>query len=143
MVILAGHTTVGFCVSTTVTVCVAVLVLPDPSVAIYVTTVLPIGYVVSPLLTTVTPGQLSLSVAVPNTTPVATQLFAFTFTVTFEGATTVGFCVSNTVTVKLHTDESLKPRFDTNVLVVVPTGNTDPDGKPAVCITGTLTPAAI
>ena len=81
--------------------------------------------------------------AVPKLTPVATQLFASTFTVLFAGATTVGFCVSNTVTVKLQVDESLKPRLDTNVLVVVPTGNADPDGKPAVCITGTLTPAVV
>ena len=53
----------GFSVSLTVTVKVQLAVLPDASVAVLVTVVVPFGKVEPEggLLTTVTPGQLSLA----------------------------------------------------------------------------------
>jgi hypothetical protein len=62
----AGHTIVGACVSFTVTVNEQVAVFPDVSVAVAVTVVVPFGNAVPDggLLTTVTPGQLSLAVTV-------------------------------------------------------------------------------
>ena len=65
-VILAGHTTVGNCVSFTLTVKVQVAVLPAASVAVAVTVVVPTGKKVpdAGLVVTVTPGQLSVAVAV-------------------------------------------------------------------------------
>lgn len=63
-VISAGQAIVGFSVSLTVTVKEQLAVLPDASVAVLVTVVVPFGKVEPEggLLTTVTPGQLSLAV---------------------------------------------------------------------------------
>ena len=63
-VMSAGHSIVGFSVSLTVTVKEQLAVLPDASVAVLVTVVVPFGKVEPEggLLTTVTPGQLSLAV---------------------------------------------------------------------------------
>ena len=65
-VILAGHTIVGACVSFTFTVKVQVAVLPAASVAVAVTVVVPTGKndPEAGLSATVTPGQLSVAVAV-------------------------------------------------------------------------------
>ena len=62
--ILAGQTIVGGCVSVTVTVKEQVAVLPDVSVAVAVTVVVPFGNVDPDggFATTVTPGQLSLAI---------------------------------------------------------------------------------
>ena len=62
---LAGQVITGFSVSLTVTVNVQLAVLPDASVAVLVTVVVPFGKVEPEggLLTTVTPGQLSVAVA--------------------------------------------------------------------------------
>ena len=62
----AGHSIVGFSVSLTVTVKEQLEVLPDASVAVLVTVVVPFGKVEPEggLLTTVTPGQLSVAVTV-------------------------------------------------------------------------------
>jgi hypothetical protein len=60
----AGQVITGACVSTTVTVKLHEAVLPDASVAVAVTVVVPFGKVEPEggLLTTVTPGQLSIAV---------------------------------------------------------------------------------
>jgi hypothetical protein len=65
-VILAGQVILGACVSFTVTVNVQVAVLPDASVAVDVTVVVPLGKKLPDAgeLTTVTPGQLSVAVTV-------------------------------------------------------------------------------
>ena len=63
---MAGQVTVGGCVSLTVTVNEQVAVLPDPSVAVQVTVVVPFGKG-DPLLgihATVAPEQLSFAVGV-------------------------------------------------------------------------------
>ena len=61
---LAGQAITGFSVSLTVTVNVQLAVLPAASVAVLVTVVVPFGKVEPEggLLTTVTPGQLSVAV---------------------------------------------------------------------------------
>jgi hypothetical protein len=63
---LAGQVITGFSVSLTVTVKVQVAVLPELSVAVQVTVVVPLGKVEPEggLQTTVTPGQLSAAVGV-------------------------------------------------------------------------------
>ena len=102
--ILDGQFNIGAILSKTVTVCEAVFVLPAASVAIQVTTVFPNGKLDGALLLTLEPEQLSLNRAVPKLKLDAVQLFAFTFTVLFTGAVTVGFCVSIIVTVKLQVE---------------------------------------
>ena len=64
VVMLAGQDMVGFSLSFTVTVNEQVAVLPDESVAVAVTVVVPFGKAEpeGALLDTVTPGQLSLAV---------------------------------------------------------------------------------
>ena len=61
---LAGQAITGFSVSLTVTVNEQLAVLPAASVAVLVTVVVPFGKVEPEggLLTTVTPGQLSVAV---------------------------------------------------------------------------------
>jgi hypothetical protein len=63
-VIFAGQVIVGFSVSFTVTVKLQVAVLPEPSVAVQVTVVVPLGNVEPEggEQETVTPGQLSVAV---------------------------------------------------------------------------------
>ena len=63
-VMFAGQVIVGACVSTTVTVNIHELWLPEASVAVAVTVVVPFGNALPEggLLTTTTPGQLSLAV---------------------------------------------------------------------------------
>jgi hypothetical protein len=96
---LDGQVIIGGCVSTIVTVKLHVAVLPDASVAVAVTVVVPFGKVEPDggLATTLTPGQLSAAAAVKVTTlehcpiPAGMTIFA--------GHVTVGACVSLTVTV--------------------------------------------
>ena len=76
--------------STTVIVCVAVAVLPLPSVTVHVTTVSPNEKLVGALLVVEATLQLSAVVGNPKSTPVASQLAASTFTVTPTGAVIVG-----------------------------------------------------
>ena len=68
---LARALNTGYSVSFTVTVWVAVAVLPAASVAVHVTVVVPFGKVEGALLITATPAQLSPAVAVPRATLVA------------------------------------------------------------------------
>jgi hypothetical protein len=103
VLILAGQLTTGTCVSFTLMVNVHVVVLPEASVAVEVTVVVPIGkkLPVTALVVMVAPGQLSLNVdAVKLTT--APHWLASLDTVMFEGQLITGACVSFTVTVKLQ-----------------------------------------
>jgi hypothetical protein len=61
----------GCDITLTVTVCVAVEVLPAASVAIHVIVVEPTGYCVRALFEMITPGTLSVAVALPKLTLVA------------------------------------------------------------------------
>jgi len=57
--------------SSTVTTCVAVDTLPDPSTTVHVTVVAPIGKDAGASLVTLTTEQLSLVTGVPNATLIA------------------------------------------------------------------------
>ena len=63
-----GAVIVGIVVSLTVTVCVLIVTFPDPSVAVQVTVVTPIGYVAGALLINVTVVQLSVATGAVNET---------------------------------------------------------------------------
>jgi hypothetical protein len=66
-----GAVIVGFVLSFTVTVCVAVAVLPEPSITVHVTIVVPNGNVAGALFVTLATEQLSDVVGVPKVTLVA------------------------------------------------------------------------
>ena len=108
----------------TVTVKLQVAVLPDPSVAVQVTVVVPTGKQDPDggLHNTVTPGQLSLAVVVKVATAhVAVDVGVFV--VMLAGQVIVGGWVSLTVTVNVQ----LGPAVAVQVTVVVPTGKNEPD----------------
>jgi hypothetical protein len=122
-VILDGHVIVGAVVSTVITVNEQVAVLPLASVAVQVTVVVPNGNVLPDggLQATVTPGQLSVAVAVnvtadPHSAPVIGA-----------GQVMVGGSVSLTVTVKVHMPTLPAASVAEQVTVVVPTGKAEPD----------------
>ena len=94
VVTLAGTVRAGTVVSATVTVCVPVVVRPFPSVAVYVTVVVPSGKVAGALLVTVAP-KISVAVAVPIATVLLTALAS---TLTLPGTVRAGAVVSATVT---------------------------------------------
>ena len=73
-VMLDGQVIVGASVSLMVTVCVADAVLPEASVTIHVTVVIPFGKVDGALLEYVDPGQLSDIDGVPSVTCAAMRL---------------------------------------------------------------------
>jgi hypothetical protein len=135
-VIGALHVIVGACVSFTVTVNEQVAVLPDASVTTNVLVVTPIGNTepdASPTVCVITcPGQLSVDVLVYVTT--APQLFKSLLTTIGALHVIVGACVSLTVTLKLQVAVLPLASVTTNVLVVTPIGNTEPDANPAVCV---------
>ena len=66
LVMFCGHVMVGFSVSVTVTVKLQLAVLPEASVAVQLTVVVPTGKVEpdAGVQDTVTPGQLSVAVVV-------------------------------------------------------------------------------
>jgi hypothetical protein len=100
-----------------------VAVLPEPSVAVEVTVVVPLGKndPDAGTLVIVTPGQLSLAVGANVTfAPHAPGLFD---TVILAGQVIVGGCTSLTVTVNVQID----PLPPVAVTVVVPLGKNDPD----------------
>jgi len=116
---------------------VQVDVLPDVSVAVHVTVVVPTGkgwpdVTTEPfwsLQTKVTPGQLSVAVTVKVTGAlVAIGHEATAATLISAGQIMVGGCVSFTVTVKLQLAMLLEESFTVQVTVVVPFGNVEPDG---------------
>ena len=106
-----------------------VAVLPDASVAVQVTVVVPTGNGVPEGGThaTVTPGQLSDATGGGNvpTAVVATGQVAGATAVTLAGHVMVGGCVSTTVTVN-EQDSGGGPAV-VQVTVVVPTGKNDPE----------------
>ena len=87
--------------STTVTVVLAVAVLPEPSVTVHVTVVSPSGNTAGASLVVLATLQLSAVVGDPKVTPVASQLSASVLTITAAGAVIVGSMSSTTVTVAL------------------------------------------
>ena len=97
-VIATGVVIVGTVVSTTVTNCVAVAVLPLESVTVHVTVVFPNGKVPGALFVTEATAQLSAVNGDPKTTFVAIQPLLVE-TLTAEGAVIVGLVASVTVTV--------------------------------------------
>lgn len=118
---------VGGCVSFTVTVKLHVAVLPDASVAVAITVVVPFGKNEPDdgLAATVTPGQLSDAVTVKFTTAPHCPVVAGT--VIFAGQLTVGGCVSLTFTVNEQLAELLCASVTVQVTVVVPTGKNEPE----------------
>ena len=93
----AGATIVGFVLSSTVTVCVAVAVFPALSVTVHVTIVDPSEKTLGALCVTEVTPQLSAVVGLPNTTLNAAQA-EFAFNVKSAGAVIVGLVLSTTVT---------------------------------------------
>ena len=117
-----------------------VAVLPDASVAVPVTVVVPTGNVdpEAGLYEVVTPGQLSEAVGggyvttaefIPGS--VSTRMFA--------GQVIVGGCVSLTVMVKLHVAVLPVASVAVQFTVVVPFGKNDPDaGEQITLVPGQL-----
>ena len=97
-VTLAGAVIVGKVLSVMVTVCVAVLIFPAPSVTVHVTVVTPNGKAVGALFVVEATEQLSAVVGVPNATPVAVHP-VLVVAVTLAGAVIVGKTLSVIVTV--------------------------------------------
>jgi hypothetical protein len=93
----AGTNNTGLVVSTTVTVCIAVEVLPEASFTVQLTSVVPIGKTAGALFVTNATEQLSAVVGKPSATLNATQALD-AVTVTLFGAVIVGNSVSFTVT---------------------------------------------
>ena len=86
-----GQLIFGFSVSLTVTICVQVAVLPEPSITVQMTVVLPKGKLAGALLVTLATVQLSDVTGVPNITPLAEQVPASELTVTATGQVIFGF----------------------------------------------------
>src|SRR6202158_2358211 len=87
----------GAWVSTTITNCVQLALLPQLSVAVQTTVLVPFGYVPGPLLTTLTvPLQLSDVVGLPSTTPLALHVPGFVLVVTLAGQVMTGAVASLT-----------------------------------------------
>jgi hypothetical protein len=108
--------------SLTVTTCVAVAALPEPSVTVQVTVVAPSGKAVGALLVTVATEQLSAVTGVPKETPVAVQP-ELVVAETAAGAVIVGSTLSLTVTVWVTAVAALPLASLTfQVMVVAPKG---------------------
>jgi hypothetical protein len=105
-----------------------VAVLPDASVAVAVTIVVPFGNMEPEggVETTLTPGQLSDAVTVKVTAlehcPIAAGMTIL------AGQVTVGACVSLTVTVNEQLAELPLASVTVQLTVVVPFGKVEPDG---------------
>jgi hypothetical protein len=117
-----GAVIVGFWLSVTVTSCVAVAVLPDPSVTVHVTVVAPRGNVAGASFIVVATEQLSAVVGVPSATPEAVQIPASALTETADGAVIVGFWLSVTVTICVAVAVFPEPSVTVQVTVVAPNG---------------------
>ena len=76
--------------SFTFTICVQVAILPEPSVTVHVTVVLPNGKLAGALLVTLATVQLSAVTGVPKLTPLAVHLLASANTLTLGGQVIVG-----------------------------------------------------
>ena len=118
-----GAVIVGFTLSITVTSCVAVAILPDPSVAVHVTVVAPNGNASGALFDTEEIEQLSNVIGVPRTTPVAVHAL-FADTEIAVGAMIDGLAMSTTVTTCVAVAVRPAPSVTVHVTVVFPKGNT-------------------
>lgn len=120
--------------STTVTRNVHVAVRPEGSVAVTVTVLAPKLKILPDggLYVTVA-EQLSVAVAVYDTT--ARHWPGAVFTVMGAGQVTTGFCRSVIVTVKEHIAVLPEASVTRKTFVVVPTGKTEPLGRPDNCAT--------
>ncbi len=87
------------------------------------------------LLLTVSTAQLSLVTGRPKSTPLAVHSSASAATLTITGQVISGSSLSITVTSKLSVVMLPAASLTSKTLVVVPTGNNDPLGKPAICCT--------
>ncbi len=114
-----GAVMVGLTLSVTVTTWVAVAVLPDPSVTVQVTVVLPNGNTEGALLVTEATVQLSPVVGVPNETPVAVHPVLVVAEIA-AGAVMVGFELSLTVTVAVHVEVLPSKSVTVSVTVLAP-----------------------
>ena len=116
-----AHVIVGFWLSTTVTVCLAVAVLPLASVIVQVTVLLPNTNVAGASFVVLAPVQLSSVVGAPRLTPPSTvvQTHKSVFTVTPAGALIVG--ASSSLIVTLNEQEAVCPAASFTVYVTVET----------------------
>jgi hypothetical protein len=125
---LAGQVTVGFSLSLTVTVKEQLAVLPEASVAVQLTVVVPFGKLEPDggVHTTPTPGQLSVALAVKLT--FAAHCPGAVLVLIFAGQVTVGGVWSTTLT--LNWQVSLFPAASVAMQVtrVVPAGKVEPEG---------------
>jgi hypothetical protein len=132
---LAGQLSDGGVVSSTVTVNEQFVVLPDASVAVQVTVVVPFGNVEPDggVQDAVIPGQLSLDVAVKLTT--AEHCPESVPVVMFAGQFRVGASLSFTVTVN---EQLAEPSLlvAVQLTVVVPFGKALPDAGVQVTVGG-------
>ena len=123
-----GQVIAGAVASRTVTVKVQEPILPDASVAVQVTVVVPTGKPdpEAGTQTTVALPQLSVPVGVVYVT-VAVQVPTGALVTMFAGHVTVGFVASLTVTVNMHEPVLPAGSVAVHVTVVVPTGKLDPE----------------
>lgn len=111
--------------------------LPDVSIAVHVTVVVPTAKLdpEAGLQFTVCPGQLSLLLGVANVTVAEPDPAGFSSTVMFAGqAPIVGGCVSLTVTVKLQLASGDTPFDAVHVTSVEPFGKAEPEGGVQVTV---------
>lgn len=120
--------------SNTVTVKLQLLVLPEPSVAVHVTVVMPRGRhePEGGLHAAVTPGQLSEAVAAKVATAHGEDEHTSwgVIAVKLAGQVITGAWVSFTVTVNVH----IEPLDVVTVTVVVPFGKKEPEAGLALCV---------
>jgi hypothetical protein len=114
--ILAGAVIVGNTLSTTVTIWLAVFVLPEASVTVQIIVVAPNGKIVRALLVTVFKGGLWITELFPKTTDVAVQL-VFVPGLIFAGA--VKFLIVNTKPVEVYSEFQTKLLGKTGKFIVV------------------------
>ena len=116
----------------TVTVKVQVAVLPDVSVAVQVTVVVPTGRIepLGGVHTEVTPGQLSDTVGAGKVTVALLEIgqVCAATAVTFAGQVIVGGCVSLTVIVNEQLAVLPEASLTLHVTVVMPLGKVEPEG---------------
>src|SRR5205814_10076566 len=130
----AGQVIVGGWVSLTITVCGQVTLLPELSVTVQTTVLVPTGKSAGASFVTVTGPQLSATVGVPSVTLVAPHRPGEAITVTRAGQEIVGGWVSLTITVCGQV--TLLPWLSVTVqmTVLVPTGKSE--GALLVTVTG-------
>src|ERR1043166_3928254 len=120
----AGQVICGSSVSSTVTVCVQVLLLPPLSVTVQVTVVVPTGNSVGASLVTLSTLQLSEVNGVPRSTLAALQLPASALTVASAGHVMAGAVSSAMVTNCVHVAALPWASVTVQMTFVVPVLNT-------------------